>query len=600
MIGTLRKTFSLVDRRTRWQAVGVCVITLATSALEGLGVGAIFPLLKIIAAPDAIPAMPVIGTVYGWLAPSDPRLFLVAATSAVLALFLMKAVIALGATWWQLKFSLNNEALLSARLMRAYLYAPYPLHLRRNSAELIRNVVDAVETVASGVLLSALGLATELLVVVMVGLVLLSLAPLVALCAVAVLVVAGGIYALMLRNRAARFGALGLYWQRQVLQTLQQAFGSVKEIKVLGREPHFDDGFVGIRLEQARLRRASVLLAQLPRFVTETLVGVIMMMAVLVVLFRSDAGDAIAVLGMFAVASLRLLPSVNRMMFAAHQIRLGEAAVDAVHGDFQLLEAAERPPASRSVLPFERELRLEDVCFAYEGSAHRAVDGISLTIRAGESIGLVGMSGSGKTTLADMVLGLLHPQSGRLLVDGADALARVWEWQGNLSYVPQTINLIDDSLKRNVAFGIPDDQIDEARLAEALRQARLEEVVARMPQGVDTPLGERGARLSGGQRQRVGIARALYRDPRLLVLDEATSALDSETEREVAEAIEGLKGSKTLLIIAHRLSTVRHCDRLVLLEQGRVAAMGSYAELLAGDERFRRLVSAELSAEGVP
>jgi ATP-binding cassette subfamily C protein len=300
--------------------------------------------------------------------------------------------------------------------------------------------------------------------------------------------------------------------------------------------------------------------------------------------------ESVPLLGLYAYAGFRVIPSANRIVFLLSEIRFGRAALDRVRGDLALIArnvpgGAAEP--SDSDLRFEERLDLERVSYTYEQGAGPVITDLSLTIRRGESIGIVGATGAGKSTLVDLVVGLLEPTAGRLAVDGVDIRTRLASWQRHIGYVPQSAFLIDDTLRRNIAFGIPDREIDERRVQAATQRAQLESLVASLPEGLATTVGERGVRLSGGERQRVGIARALYHEPAVLVFDEATSALDSRTEAELTRAIEALRGDTTLVLVAHRLSSVRHCDRLVLLRDGRIADSGTFDELMTRNADFR-------------
>jgi ATP-binding cassette subfamily C protein len=289
------------------------------------------------------------------------------------------------------------------------------------------------------------------------------------------------------------------------------------------------------------------------------------------------------------------VPAANRVGWRVNQVRSAAASVESLHDDYLLVAGTdwEHAAAERQSAQFCESIVLERVSYIFAQADNAALQDISLTIRFGESIGIVGPTGAGKTTLVDLVVGLLRPSSGRILIDGNDLGSRLLAWKRNIGYVPQSIFLIDDSLRRNIALGIGDPEIDEGRLRAAVRMAQLERFVAELPQGLETSVGERGIRLSGGERQRVGIARALYHDPDLLVFDEATSALDLSTEAALAEAIEALHGKKTLLVVAHRLSSVLRCDRLVFMSEGRIRACGSYDDLLRDHPEFQRMVRAQ-------
>jgi ATP-binding cassette subfamily C protein len=379
-----------------------------------------------------------------------------------------------------------------------------------------------------------------------------------------------------------------------VLQGQQQALGAIKEIKVLGRGGFFEAAYRRGEFELMRLRYLDVLFQTLPRILIETLfICGALVVIVSITLGGSPGSHTVSLLGLYAYAGFRIIPSTNRIVWQITALRHGRAAVDIVHSDFfsvyPLGWADEEPPAPSASLEFSALVRFEDVSFQYPETTRPAIDGINLEIRKGESVGIVGATGSGKSTLVDLLVGLLEPTSGRILIDVTELRGRERSWQSEIGYVPQAICLVDDTLRHNITLGIDPAEIDPVQLAVAIELAQIERLVESLPNGIDTLVGERGVRLSGGERQRIGIARALYHQPAVVVFDEATSALDNRTEADLVKAIDELRGTKTLVLIAHRLSSVRNCDRIVFLSDGCVAAMGTFDELLAKSAEFRAM-----------
>jgi ABC-type multidrug transport system fused ATPase/permease subunit len=363
------------------------------------------------------------------------------------------------------------------------------------------------------------------------------------------------------------------------LQHVHQGLAGAKDAKLLGREGSFLSEFEKHNLASARVTGRINAVVHIPRLWYELIaVGGLTLLAS-VLAWQGNTGPAlVARLGLFAVAAFRLLPSANRMLNTWQTVKVCQPVVDSLYDELGIA-AHNPPPAHRDRLPFTDAITVNDVWLQYIGAPEPALLGVSLRIRHGQSFGIIGGSGAGKSTLVDVILGLLSPDRGTITVDGREIRDGLRDWQNNIGYVPQSIYLTDDTIRRNVAFGIPPAEIDDDDVQRALKAAQLDAFVATLPEGIDTLVGERGVRLSGGQRQRIGIARALYLDPDVLVLDEATSSLDNDTEKGVMEAVNQLHGRKTLIIVAHRLSTVAGCDELIKLEHGRIASSGRFAEV---------------------
>ena len=346
----------------------------------------------------------------------------------------------------------------------------------------------------------------------------------------------------------------------------------------------------------AKIPRWHSTLTHVPRAIVETVFICIPLVMVIISLERYQQGSegVLPLLGLFAYAGFRAIPSFNRLTLNFNNIRYSGAEVDLLHRDLDALmgEVPESAPGSTEEKAiFRRELRLEGVAYTYEEKGAPVLMGVDLIIKAGESVGIAGVTGSGKSTLLDLILGLLDPTEGRITVDGLDIHLCLKSWRNLIGYVPQQIYLMDDTLRRNIAFGVPDEAIDEARVWESVRMAQLEHFLGLLPQGLDSWLGERGVKISGGEKQRVAIARALYRRPELVIFDEATSALDRYTEKVLTEALNALHGEITMIVVAHRLSTLRHCDQVVFIHEGRIEAIGPLAELMEKNAAFRKLTS---------
>jgi ABC-type multidrug transport system fused ATPase/permease subunit len=548
-------------------------LMLVGMTLETLSTGMVIPAIALLMQQDISSAYPQLRPLFAALGDPSPTDLILKVMLGLVGVYVVKNLFLAFLAWRQTRFAYGVQAQLSQRLFTIYLRQPYTFHLQRNSAQLVRNVLSETSMLAEAIL-SALNMATEFLVFLGITVLLLTVEPLGTLTAVAVLAAAALSFYYAVRGRIERWGASRQLHDGLRLQHLQQGLGGAKDVKLLGRESNFLDRFREHTVQSARVGQFQATMQMLPRLWLEILAVVGLATLVIAMLAQGrETATIMPTLGLFAAAAFRLMPSVNRIMSAIQVLRYNLPVVKSLHEELSLIGAA--PPSSQlgpRRIGLQSEIRLDGVNFAYPATATPALIDLSLSIRKGESVGFVGPSGSGKSTLVDIVLGLLTPTAGRVLVDGEDVQANLRGWQDQIGYVPQSIYLTDDTLRRNVAFGLADDAIDDTAVERAIRAAQLEEFVFGLPKGFNTMVGERGIRLSGGQRQRIGIARALYHDPAVLVLDEATSALDTATERGVMEAVNALQGSKTLLIVAHRLSTVAGCDRLYRLERGRIVA----------------------------
>jgi ABC-type multidrug transport system fused ATPase/permease subunit len=564
--------------------------------VEALSAAAVFGLLRIVTDPSQAARMPIASLIYPLLPKSDDRSVILTITVLVLLLYLVRNVVLGLASYAEAKVVFGSIVDLSSRLLRAYLEAPYAFFLQRNSAALIQRVREGTDATANLILASIVHLTTEVLVVVAFLIVLGIAAPLVTLLATLGLTVLLLLPVTTATRLFRRWGAEQDRVEKTLLQELQQSLGALKEVRMAGAEEFFLERFNVIRGAFSRVEQRRAVWVDGLRLAVETTFVATILLVVLVMTLRGDQGErAVSLLGLYAYAGFRLVPSANRITRNINNIRGGRPFMHDLEGDMLALagDAGRRQSAGRCDMGrFDRAITFDAVSYVYENSHLRALDDISLEFGRGESIGILGPTGAGKSTLVAVLLGLLEPTGGRVLVDGRNIQEALRQWQKQIGYVPQDFYLLDDTVRANVAFGVPDSGIDDESLSRAIRLAQLEEVIAALPDGLETRLGERGARLSGGQRQRVAIARALYHDPQVLVFDEATAALDLQTEREITRAVGALRGAKTVIVIAHRMSTVRVCDRLVLLRDGRVAGLGSYEELLAHDAEFRATAAA--------
>ncbi len=584
-----RKALRLIDpgARPKWVALGA--LSLIVSVFELVGALLILALFQI-AQPAGKISLPVIGSAGGLLDGLSPDQRIAGAGVAVAVFFIARAGLTVFQLYRQFRMSAEAATEVGARLLDGYLSMPFARHLRDNSARLIRNINESTEILSRQVFVSLIALVSDTAVVVAMVALMVVAAPTITVAAGVVL---GGTVFLMLRIIQPRLGRLGVISQEKIragLQSLNQSFNGIRDLKLYGRQSYFREDYLRHRREYIRVSYTANTLGGIPRVGTETVFVLFIVVSLLVTQVSGvSPADKIPVLGLFAYSALRILPAVNRMLMSLTNIKSGRAALDIVYDDLVELDSLPTPAVSETPVDFGHRIVLDDVGFRYDPDGQAVLDGIDLVIEKGGSIGLVGPSGGGKSTLIDLLVGLLEPTSGSVLVDGVDIRDDVAGWQANLGMVPQAVFLTDDTLRRNVAFGVNDDEIDDERVDAAILMAQLDEFVATLPAGLDTSVAEAGVRLSGGQRQRVVIARALYRNPAVLVLDEGTSALDNLTEAQIIETLNRLKGRFTVIAVAHRLSSVRNCDQVVLVEDGRITRVGTYDELARTSDGFRRL-----------
>jgi ABC-type multidrug transport system fused ATPase/permease subunit len=472
--------------------------------------------------------------------------------------------------------------------MKSYLSAPYTLHLSRNSADLVQSIVTFTDRFCLGLVLSLLtAISNGVVIIALVALLVSTNA--VASLGITVVLFISLLVLNPLKDKLAYWGKQGFDASAEIIRVLNHGLGGLKETRIIGCEPYFEAQMnLATKKYSTNMGLASGY-SNLPRYVVEAvIISFLIVFAFLFVTFNQDDSQNItSIFGIFAIASIRLLPATGNTISCISVIRYNIHSLDSLYAELKEAEEFESENKEFNTLPphhsqpqpklsFQSQIKIENLVYKYPNAQIDALDGISLTIEKGHSIGLIGKSGSGKTTLVDVLMGLLSPQSGDILVDGISVKDKMRAWQNLIGYVPQSIFLIDDTLERNIAFGVPDNQIDRQKVQAALQAAQLSEVIARLPMGLNTTVGERGVLLSGGQRQRVGIARALYHEKEILVFDEATAALDNETENLITDATKALSGSKTIIIIAHRLSTIEHCDRIYRLEQGCITQSGNY------------------------
>lgn len=599
---SLRKLWRLLSGRQRRHMGLLFGIMLGGALLEVASLGIVPLFVAALGNPDRVLNQPLLGDWLRRFGVIDPRsLFLFGGTALLLA-FALK-VVYMGFTYWaQARFLRNQQVRLRTRLFAAYMHAPYLFHLRRNPAELMRNANQEVERVTITMMAPLLGLALHSTLAVAIFIFLLMIQPLVTLVGVGLFTVASYLFLRVVRRRALAHGRMAQDHRGELIKSVNHGLGGIKEVTVLGRQAEFVNSY---RLSAVHLADSfahhQITVRLTPTFLELVAVAGLLGIGLLLLASGSSMTAILPTLALFAAALLRIRQSVAGIAGTWNALRYEHYVVNPVYDDLCELDQVSVPakdglPAKR--LAFTGQIQIKGLAYRYPDATRLALSDITMTVRHGESVALVGGTGAGKSTLADLILGLLEPEHGSISVDGVDIRTNTRAWQANIGYIPQALYLLDDTLRRNIAFGLPDTDIDDARVQEALRIAQLSEFLNDLPQGLDTYVGDRGVRLSGGQRQRVCIARALYSDPSVLVLDEATSALDNRTEQQIVKELDRTRGERTLIIIAHRLSTVQGCDRLYFLQNGRIEGEGAYQELLQTSPAFRHLANIADAADG--
>jgi ABC-type multidrug transport system fused ATPase/permease subunit len=561
---------SVLNRKEKLQLIAVFVLTLIGVVVETLSIGLVLPFVAALTGDFSSEARPWIPAFLGDL---DQVQLVRLSMFAIVVLYVLKNLFVIWSQWIQSGIKLQISARLSQDLFASYLRKDFEFHMKTNSSIILRNCQNAA-VVLAGVIEPVLTIVSDVLVTAALVTLLVYVEPVGTLVTVSMFVFYAVSFDRFSRQRLRLWGTIRQKHSGLLIKHQQQGLGAIKEIKIMRIEDAFLRQHQESLLTHARVTRRFVLLNVVPRVSLEvvTIIGI----AVLVFLFSAkDDGftDVLPILGLFAVSALRIQPAVTRVVANRNAITYNRPIVDELYGDFDV--PGKTTTAISSTVRFSNEIELDRVTFNYETSTIPVLKDFSLKIRHGEIIGISGSSGSGKTTLMDLLLGLIKPSSGSIRVDGVDIFSDLGGWQEQVGFVSQSVYLLDDSIDANIALGVPRSEIDQQRITDVLKEVDLWEFVERLPNGVNTNVGERGTRLSGGQLQRIGIARALYRKPSILFLDESTSALDSVTEESVMVSILRLARTMTIVIVAHRESTLQHCSRRLVVEGGLLIADSS-------------------------
>ncbi len=583
LLDTFRKLRALLSPREQRQALFLLGMMLALGVVEMAGVASIFPLIAVLSDPGLVDSNPWLKLAYNRLGFTSLNAYYIFLSVAVFGVVVLRTMVTAFTNYGLQRYVQMRSHGLSVRLLGSYLRRPYAYFLNRHSADMSKSVLAEVDQVVNSSLLPALQLVSQTIIASFIIAVLLVVEPVVALIAVVTVVGAYGLGYYLVRNGLRQKGEQRNAANGERFSIAQEVLSGVKEVKVGGLERGYLRRFDKVSYKVAKLRTQFNLIREVPRHLLELVAIGGILVVILTLLFRSDGNitTVLPVMALFAFAGLRLLPAVQVLYQAIVALRFDGPALDRLHKDlFEAEHSTDLSPVEP--LPLNKEIVLHKVDFAYPDADRTALRDISLTIPARSTIGIVGPSGAGKSTLIDIILGLLEPQSGMLKIDNVPITRQnVRSWQRTVGYVPQQIFLADESIASNIALGIPPEAIDMAAVERAAKLANLHDFIMEgLPKAYMTEVGDRGVRLSGGQRQRIGIARSLYHNPRVLVLDEATSALDQETERQVMAEVAGLSRSITVIMIAHRLSTLESCDEIVRIEKGSIVNRGSYTDFV--------------------
>jgi ATP-binding cassette, subfamily B, bacterial PglK len=594
----LRGVWSVLTKQQRKWVLWTQALSILMACSTVVGIASIAPFFAVLGDPRLISHSQTLDWLYTHFAFASVRSFEIALGLAFMATVCAANAVNVAGAYLMIKLSYRISAELQSSLLDEYLHRSYFFQTQTNSAVLCNKVINETNRLTNDILQNAFPLVTNLLTGILIVISVTLLNP--AVAALIIVTMAGGyslIY-LAVRDWLAKSGEIQSQLLVEQAKTLSESFGAIKEILVLGIQDFFRGKFAAASLKLARASASGRIAYQSPKYLMECVtVGVLVALALAAGGDENGMGPRLGPLTFVGFAAYRLLPILQQAFAALVRVRSESAGFNAIAPDLRLAQARRRSvPEGELAQPHRPQtvIDLREVCFGYDAARVPALNGVSMQIPARMAIGIIGANGSGKTTLVDVIAGLLVPASGELAVDGipVDDANRA-AWQSRIAYVPQNVFLLDSSIAENVALGVPLESIDRVRLEAAAHLAHLDELVMSLPGGYEHVIGERGVRLSGGQRQRLGIARALYTNATVLILDEATNALDGLTEQELMATVMRLRGRYTIILIAHRSSSVRSCDLIFELEHGKVRHAGSYAELLGDSENFRRLVSAQ-------
>lgn len=594
MFQRLKKLYSLLSAEQRRKLIALQGLVIIMAFAEVAGVAAIGPFMAVVGDISRLEGEGILAQLYQASGMETPRQFLFWLGIGVLGALTVAALVSMYVTWRLSLYAQQVGAELSTRLYQHYMQQPWLFHASGSSSQLINRIAQESERVTEKLIRPLMQMNAKGVMAMVMATAIFIFNPLVAFAGIILFAIAYLVLFRTVRKTLTRNGKVVTRNNQLRFKLMNEGFGGIKDTLLLGRQADFNQRFAATSQAWGRAKGVTQGLSQAPRYAMELLAfgAVISLVLYLLAAYDGNLGEILPVLSIYALAGFKLLPAFQQIYTSLASVKGNIASFDSLEEDLAASQdtSAGRPGAAAGKLPPQQGITLENIHFRYPGKKEKALDGLTLHIPRNQVIGLVGASGSGKSTAIDILLGLMEPQQGALKVDG-DALSgdALRAWQNSVGFVPQAIFLADASIRENIAFGLPPEQIDDERVTRAAQMAHLDELLERLPEGLNTRVGERGIQLSGGQRQRIGIARALYDDAEVLVLDEATSALDGITEKLVMDAIHDFSGKKTIIMIAHRLATVKQCNTIYMLADGQVVDQGSYEELAERNDVFRRM-----------
>tara|TARA_S200000501_G_scaffold376731_1_gene432627 strand:+ start:2738 stop:4480 length:1743 start_codon:yes stop_codon:yes gene_type:complete len=575
-----RTFWKVINKRFKKNFLILLFLMLLGAVFETLGVTLIIPVILAIVSDEIVIPL-VLNNLFPFLSSSSNETLLTYSILVFICFFFIKSIFLFYLVFFQSNFVYSLQQNISTRLYKAYIDQPYSFHLRKNSGDIISNTITESMQFALGYASPLTMILTDIFIVSGIFMLLVIIEPIGAFSVSFIFITGSLLLYSFSKRRSELWGQKRQDHEAKRIRTAQQGIGGIKDIKVYGLEKFFSEEYSKNTLISLNSGRKQTILQGLPKIYFEMLT--VLSLSGLIfffVLLSSSSTELVTILGIYAMAAFKLLPSISRLTSNFQALKFGVPVIKIIENELNL-ESKQKYKIGKEKIIFKKDIILKSIFYSYKGSKYEAIKNINISIQEGKSIGFVGESGAGKSTLIDLILGLLIPSKGSILIDGKKLnINNLKSWQQNIGYVSQSAYLLDDSLKKNIAFGLPEDEIDEMKIKKAVSLSQLNDLVSSLPNGLESFIGESGVRISGGQRQRISIARALYNDPSILILDEATSSLDHETEKEVMNAVDNLKGNKTIIIIAHRHSTVKNCDFLYRLEKGEIISQGKPEELI--------------------